>query len=46
MIVSVVRNYNWSPDVIGKLYLDDEGYESLWFWYNDTKEVTKKVKNT
>jgi hypothetical protein len=44
MIVSVVRNYHWTPEVIGKLYIDDIDYQGLIFWYEDAKEMNKLTK--
>ena len=44
MIISVVREFHWLPDKIGNLFLDDQDYNGLEFWYNDIIECTKKPK--
>lgn len=44
MIKSVVRTYNWTPDVIDNLFFDDLDHHGLIFWYDDTKEIEKKLK--
>lgn len=44
MIKSVVRQYNWSPEIVGKLKLDDLDYKGLLYWYNDCKEIEKQIE--
>lgn len=45
MIVSVVREHHWSPEQISKLSLyDEDDINGLEFWYNDVKEVHKKLE--
>jgi hypothetical protein len=43
MIVSVVREHHWTPDVINGLYLDDADHFGLEFWYNDIKKVSEEL---
>lgn len=44
MVKSVVRNYHWTPDIIGSLFFDAEDYEGLEYWYNDVVEQEKDMK--
>lgn len=44
MIKSVVRESRWPPDVIGGLFIDEQDYEGLEFWYNDFKEMHDDLK--
>jgi hypothetical protein len=44
MIKSVVREYKWSPAIVGDLFLDEIDFEGLVFWYKDTKEIEKALK--
>ncbi len=44
MIKSVVREHHWPPHIIKELYLDNEDYQGLEYWYNDVKEVSDKLK--
>lgn len=44
MIKSVVRTFQWTPEVIDNLYFDDIDYHGLIFWYNDVIEVSKEIK--
>ncbi len=44
MVVSVVRNYHWTPDVIGGLFFDAEDYEGLEYWMNDIEAQIKQLK--
>lgn len=46
MIITVVREHHWPPHIIDNLFLDDQDYKGLEFWYNDIckvhEELTKK----
>jgi len=44
MIKSVVREYKWSPAIVGDLFLDNIDYGGLIFWYKDTKEIEAALK--
>lgn len=44
MIKSVVREHHWPPEVIGGLFVDDEDYQGLIFWYDDILEMQKPIK--
>lgn len=44
MIKSVVREFHWTFLVIEQMYLDDEDYKGLEFWYNDVVEMTENFK--
>ena len=35
----------WTPEVYNKLYIDDSGPESLFFWYNDILRQINKTAN-
>lgn len=43
-VVSVVRSHGWTPEQIGRLYLDAIDYHGLEFWYEDVKKVDKETK--
>jgi hypothetical protein len=43
MIKSVVREHNWSPDIVGDLFFDSIDYKGLEFWYNDVVQVSKEL---
>jgi len=43
-IVSVVGEYNWSPAIVGDLFLDNIDYKGLVFWFNVCKETERKYK--
>ncbi len=45
MVKSVVRQYNWTPEIINSLYLDDADYFGLKWWYKDVLEVTEQLKS-
>jgi hypothetical protein len=45
MVKSVVREYKWSPDVIGNLYVDEVDYQALIYWYNDVLVINKELKS-
>jgi hypothetical protein len=44
MVKSVVREYKWSPAVVGDLFLDNDELDGLEYWYNDTKEIEANIK--
>lgn len=46
MIKTIVLNgLSWTPEIIGKLYVDGSDYQSLEFWYESIKEHVKNIKN-
>ena len=45
IIVSIVREYKWSPEIIGDLFFDGEDYKGMEFWYNDIKEMHGEMKS-
>jgi hypothetical protein len=45
MIKSIVREHKWHPEIIGKLYIDDQDFNGLDFWYNDIKQEVDALKN-
>ena len=45
MVASVVRSYHWTPRQIDEMYLDDEDYYGLEYWYNDVMEVSDELKS-
>lgn len=44
MIVSVVREHHWPPDVIGGLFVDALDHRGLIFWYNDVRDCVEEIK--
>ena len=44
VIVSIVREHHWSPEVIGNLHYEYGDYESLMYWYNDIVKVQDELK--
>lgn len=46
MIKTVVRQYHWSPDIIGDLFIDDQDYKGLEFWHADAIEINSEMKKT
>jgi hypothetical protein len=46
MIKSVVREYHWSPAVVGDLYFDRQDFLGLEYWFDDVKELQDQIKNT
>ena len=45
MIVSIARNYYWTPDEIEKLFVDRIDYKGLVYWYDDAREMQKEIKD-
>lgn len=43
-IKTVVREHHWEPSVIGGLFLDDQDYEGLLYWYDDVITCGDKIK--
>jgi len=39
-----VREHKWTPDVIGKLYVDEIDYHGLIYWYKDVLVVAKELR--
>jgi len=44
MIKSVVREHHWPPYIIKELYLDNEDYQGLEYWYDDVIATIKDLK--
>lgn len=44
MIVTVVREHHFSPDVLGDFYLDALDYTGLEFWFEDVVQCSKEIK--
>lgn len=44
MIATVVREYKWSPEIVGDLFFDAQDYLGLEFWVKDVEEMIKKAK--
>lgn len=42
MVKSVARVYNWPPNVIGGLFIDDWDYRGLEYWFNDAIDQQPK----
>lgn len=45
MMVSVAREFKWSPGILGDLFFDDQDYKGLIFWYKDVEEMNKQLKD-
>jgi hypothetical protein len=45
MIISVVNEHHWTPDVIDALFINDRGYNSLGYWYDVIKAEVERRKN-
>lgn len=46
MFRTVVREYHWSPAIVGDFYIDDIDLEGLEFWYNDILEMHDQLKRS
>lgn len=44
MVKSVIREHSWLPKEIGSLFIDNQDYEGLEYWYDDLKELESKLK--
>jgi hypothetical protein len=44
MIVSLIREHHWPPDIISGLFIDDQDYEGVEFLYNDLVEMHAELK--
>lgn len=44
MVISVVRNHHFTPDVIDGFFLDAVDYHGLEFWYNEATEAEESIK--
>ena len=40
----MVREYHFFPNVIGELYIDNQDFEGLEYWYDDVVEVNKQLE--
>jgi hypothetical protein len=40
----VVREYKWSPDIIGDLFFDREDHLGLFHWYEDLVKQSELIK--
>jgi hypothetical protein len=45
IIKTVVRENKWAPDIIGALFVDEIDFHGLEYWYNDSVEMDKELKN-
>ena len=44
MLKSVVREFNFTPKDIDDMYLDDQNYHGIIYWYNDVLQIEKDLK--
>ena len=44
MIVSVVREYKWTPHYVEGLFLDEADLFGLEYWFNDVKKLIEDLK--
>jgi hypothetical protein len=42
MIKTVTREHHWPPETIGGLFVDEQDFEGLFFWYKDVLESAPK----
>jgi hypothetical protein len=40
-----VRDTKWSPEIIGDLFIDEQDYQGIEFWYNDIEKQIKELKD-
>lgn len=45
MIKSIVNEYHWPPNIINEMYCDDFDYKGIKYWYDNLKEMHKKLDN-
>lgn len=45
MFASVAREYKWSPDVLGDLFIDRQDYLGLLFWVDDILKQIESIKS-
>lgn len=43
LITSVMREFKWSPEIIGDLFFDAEDYMGLIYWHRDIEAQSKKL---
>lgn len=43
MMITVAREFKWSPGILGDLFFDEEDQDGLMFWYNDVLEMKKQM---
>ena len=46
VIKSLVRFHHWTPQQLSEMYIDDEDYLGLLYWYEDLKDYDKEVKKS
>jgi len=46
MVKTIIREYNWTPEIIDKMYLDDWDYHGIIWHYNDIVEVNKEIQKS
>lgn len=44
MLITIIREYKWPPDIIGGLFVDDEDYRGVVYLYNDIVKTSKELK--
>jgi len=44
MIKSVVREFHFKPKDIDDLFLDENDYHGIIYWYKDAVQVNKELK--
>lgn len=43
MVKSVIRAHHYPPDIVDKLFLDDQDHHGIEWLYNDLKEEQKDL---
>lgn len=46
LIVSVVRETKWTPEIIDSLFFDDIDYHGILWWYEDVKTMNEEIKKS
>ena len=48
MIKSVARVFKFSPDIIGKMYFEEnaDDFECIYFWHLDAMEYIKEINKS
>ena len=44
MIKSVVVSLNWTPDVVGKMYVDGIDFQGLEYWYDHIRVEVERLQ--
>lgn len=45
-VVTISYAYKWAPETYGKLYIEDDSTEGLYFWERRAKEYLEAIKKS